>query len=116
MRTVYENVEHPRITAPLSEAAVKASSRSERVNELLGDQERNLPVWIRAPKSGAEYWTGFGRSKLYELYATGKIESRSIREPGQIKGTRLFNLRSILDYIESCKEENAPERKLAVAN
>jgi hypothetical protein len=64
-------------------------------------------VWIRAPKSGPEYFSGFGRSKLYELDAKGKIRSTSIREPGQVKGTRLFNLQSILDFIESC--ETAPE-------
>jgi hypothetical protein len=87
----------------------RCKRREERVNELLGDRERKLPVWIRAPKGGPEYWTGFGRSKLYELYALGKIESRSIREPGQIKGTRLFNLQSILDYIESCNTENRTE-------
>jgi hypothetical protein len=84
--------------------------QAKRVRELLSDRETaNLPVWIRAPKAGPEYYTGFGRSKLYELYALGKIDSRSIREPGQIKGTRLFNLRSILDFIESCKVENAQE-------
>ena len=61
-----------------------------------------LPVWIRAPKAGPEYFSGFSRSKLYELDALGKIDSRSIRQPGQIRGTRLFNLRSILDFIKSC--------------
>ena len=73
-----------------------------RATELLSDRQGSLPVWIRAPKAGPEFYSGFSRSKLYELYAHGKIESKSIREPGQIKGTRLFNLKSILDFIESC--------------
>jgi hypothetical protein len=60
-------------------------------------------VWIRAPKGGPEYYSGFTRSKLYELDAKGRIRSTSIREPGQVKGTRLFNLQSILDFIESCE-------------
>ncbi len=60
-------------------------------------------MWIRAPKSGPEHYTGFTRSKLYELDAKEKIRSTSIREPGQVKGTRLFNLQSILDFIESCE-------------
>jgi len=79
---------------------------SSRTSELLSDRDGLLPIWVRSPKSGPEHYTGFGRSKLYELAATGKIKSRSIREPGQIKGTRLFNLRSILDFIESCGNEN----------
>jgi hypothetical protein len=60
-----------------------------------------LPVWVRAPVRGPEYWTGFSRSKLYELAKDGKIRSASIREPGQKKGTRLFELRSILAFIDS---------------
>ena len=77
-----------------------------RVEELLNDRDGLLPIWIRSPKTGPEHYTGLTRSKLYELAAKGKIESRSIREPGQVKGTRLFNLRSILDFIESCEDEN----------
>jgi hypothetical protein len=82
---------------------------SARVDELLSDRDGLLPVWVRSPKTGPEHYTGFGRSKLYELAAHGKIESRSIREPGQIKGTRLFNLRSILDFIESYGNANETE-------
>lgn len=82
---------------------------SARVDELLSDRDGLLPVWIRSPKTGPEHYTGLGRSKLYELDAKGKIKSRSIRESGQIKGTRLFNLRSILDFIESCGNENEAE-------
>jgi hypothetical protein len=63
--------------------------------------ERALPRWIRAPVRGPEYWTGFSRSKLYELAQDGKIQSISIREEGQRKGTRLFELKSILAFIES---------------
>jgi hypothetical protein len=78
---------------------------SARVDELLSDRNGILPVWIRAPKTGPEYFSGFSRSKLYELQSLGKIDSRSVRQPGQVKGTRLFNLRSILDFIESCDTE-----------
>ena len=72
----------------------------ERLEELLRDRNGTLPVWIRAPKHGNEYFSGFSRSKLYLLEQEGKIRSVSIREPGQIKGTRLFELKSILDFIE----------------
>ena len=81
-------------------------SNDFRVNELLSDRDGALPVWVRSPKTGPEHYTGLGRSKLYELAAEGKIKSRSIRQPGQIKGTRLFNLRSILEFIESCGNDN----------
>jgi len=91
---------------PQTTATVPALRHQIRVNELLSDRDGVLPVWIRSPKAGPEHYTGMGRSKLYELAAKGKIKSRSIREPGQIKGTRLFNLQSILDFIESCGNEN----------
>jgi hypothetical protein len=70
---------------------------------------RALPLWIRAPVRGPEFWTGFSRSKLYELDKKGKIRSVSIREPGQRKGTRLFELKSILAFIDS----QAPVQKAA---
>lgn len=76
-----------------------------KAQSLMNDRAGNLPVWIRAPKSGPEHYTGFSRSKLYELEGKGKITSKSIREPGQVRGTRLFNLKSILDFIESCPVE-----------
>jgi len=67
---------------------------------LLAERDKGLPVWIRSPKSGTEHFTGFSRAKLYALAGEGSIRSTSIREPGQIRGTRLFNLASILAFIE----------------
>jgi len=49
---------------------------------------------------GVEYWSGLSRSKLYQLANDGKIESISLREDGQKRGTRLFNLPSIFAYYE----------------
>jgi hypothetical protein len=63
-----------------------------------------MPCWVRSPKIGAEYYSGFSRAKLYELAGAGKIRSVSIRSPGQVKGTRLFNLASILDFIDKCEQ------------
>ena len=73
-----------------------------KARELLQDQSNGLPVWIRPPKQGVEFYSGLSRAKLYELAGKGRIESRSIREPGQIKGTRLFLLKSVLDFIAQC--------------
>ena len=72
----------------------------ERATELLRERDGPRPVWVRAPKEGNEFYSGFSRSKLYDLNKEGEIRSVSIRKPGQVKGTRLFELKSILDFIE----------------
>jgi hypothetical protein len=71
-----------------------------RATEFLRERDGPRPVWVRAPKEGNEFYSGFSRSKLYDLNKEGKIRSVSIRKPGQVKGTRLFELKSILDFIE----------------
>lgn len=71
--------------------------------ELMAERQGQLPVWIRSPKSGPEHYVGFTRAKLYELAGDGKIRSVSIREPGQVKGVRLFHLGSILDFVARCE-------------
>ena len=76
------------------------SKAYERLEQLLRERDGPLPVWVRPPKTGNEFFSGFSRSKLYAEAAKGHIRSVSIREPGQIKGTRLFELRSILSFIE----------------
>jgi hypothetical protein len=88
-------------------ANTAASQRQIRLSELLSERQGTLPVWIRSPKSGPEFYSGFTRSKLYEEAAKGNIRSASIREPGQIKGTRLFELNSILAFIEKCEAQTA---------
>jgi hypothetical protein len=70
-----------------------------------------VPIWVRAPKRGVEFYSGLSRAKLYDLVGRGKIRSSSLREPGQIKGTRLFHLGSILEYIES-NEVMSPESSM----
>jgi hypothetical protein len=81
-------------------------ANSPRVSELVRQNDGPLPVWVRSPKTGVEHFSGFSRAKLYDLSAKGLIRSVSIREPGQVKGTRLFHLRSILDYIERCERNH----------
>jgi hypothetical protein len=91
-------------------AAKQTRPLSAKVTELLQDRADNRPVWIRSPKTGTEFYSGLSRAKLYELQANGKIISRSIRQPGQVKGTRLFNLQSILDFIAGC-DEGKPQKE-----
>ena len=80
-----------------------------RARELLNDQSNGRPVWIRSPKQGVEFYTGFSRAKLYELAGKGAIRSVSIREKNAIKGTRLFNLASIFAHIEKCEQDATKE-------
>ena len=75
---------------------------------LLSERAGNLPVWFRAPVRGPEHFTGIGRSKLYELDSKRLIRSVALRQPGQVKATRLFHLQSVLDYIASCEVPPAP--------
>lgn len=78
---------------------------SAKARELLQDQSAGLPVWIRPPKQGVEFYSGLSRAKLYELGGKGKIETRTLRDPGAIKGTRLFLLQSVLDFIAQSGQE-----------
>jgi len=91
-----------------SRNAVQQTTRpvSAKAQELLNDQSKGLPIWIRSPKQGVDFYTGFSRAKLYEGAGKGHFRSVSIREPGQVKGTRLFNLQSILDFIFKCEQES----------
>jgi len=91
-------------TAPvLSRKTTLASTAAELQAERTG----NLPVWVRPPTKGHEHFSGFSRSKLYELATDRLIRSTSIRKPGQTKGTRLFHLGSVLDYIAACEQCDA---------
>ena len=80
-----------------------------KARELLDQQTNGRPEWIRSPKQGVEFYSGFSRSKLYELAGKGAIRSVSIRQPMQHRGTRLFNLQSILDFIARCENSAAEE-------
>lgn len=61
-------------------------------------------VWMRVPEVVRGY--GISRTKLFQLAKDGKIRSVSLREPGTARGTRLFCVKSIEDYIESFLPES----------
>ena len=90
------------LVAPEATPAVRRKLATTAA-ELMAERQGQLPVWIRSPKSGPEHYAGFTRAKLYELAGDGKIRSVSIRQPGQVKGVRLFHLGSILDFIARCE-------------
>ena len=89
-------------------AALENGSRSlaPSAAQIMRDRDGSLPVWVRAPKRGHEFYSGCTRPKLYEWAGKGFIRSVSIREPGKIKGVRLFHLASILGFIERCEMES----------
>jgi hypothetical protein len=84
----------------------------EKARALLNDQHNGRPEWVRPPKNGVEFYSGFSRARLYQGAAEGDFRSVSIRKPGQTKGTRLFHLQSILDFISKCEQAATPEGKV----
>ena len=68
--------------------------------QLQVERQGPRPVWVRGPARGLEFYSSCSRAKLYQWAAEGKIRSVSIREPGRIRGCRLFHLDSILAFIE----------------
>jgi len=92
-----------------SNLSANTQSLSPSATDLLRDRFGSLPIWVRAPKSGVEHYSGFSRAKLYELATKGRIKTVSIREPGQSRGTRLFNLSSILQFIDRVEKANGGE-------
>jgi hypothetical protein len=81
--------------------------RLSRAQHLMAERQGALPVWIRAPKTGQEFFSGCSRAKLYDWASKGFIRSVSIREPGQVKGCRLFHLQSLLSFIERCEGDQS---------
>ena len=81
------------------QGTAQRNTATARAEALLKDQIGLRPVWIRAPKSGAETYTGLTRSYLYQAAAQGLIRTVSIREPGKERGCRLFHHQSILEFI-----------------
>ena len=71
------------------------------VSEILADRDGRLPVWVRAPKAGGlEHYSGQTRATLYAWATEGLIRTASVRQPGKLRGIRLFHLASILEFIE----------------
>ena len=72
-------------------------STSEPLEEALKAQEAR-PEWLRMPQAVRIF--GISRAKLYDLINKGRIESVSLRERGQTKGTRLISYDSLQSYLK----------------
>ncbi len=57
------------------------------------------PEWLRV--SDACRYSSISKAKLYDLINRGQIRSVSLRERGQIKGTRLISADSLRRFLES---------------
>ena len=53
---------------------------------------------------------GMKRSLCYELLARGLIKGVSLRQPGSLKGKRLFHVASVREYLRSQMAVNHPSR------
>ena len=51
------------------------TKHARRLDGLLSERVGPVPVWIRAPKSGCEFYSGFSRAKLYQLADAGSIRN-----------------------------------------
>lgn len=60
-----------------------------------------LPPSEWADAKGIRAQFGLNRGFLYQLMAAGKIVTRSVRVPGNIKGRRLFSVPSVRALIEN---------------
>ncbi len=76
------------------------SALTAQANEPCSQSTNSLPKeWLRI-KEACEY-SRLSKPKLYELLNRGLIKSVSLRERGQIKGTRLVSYDSLRTFLES---------------
>jgi len=69
----------------------------EKHNHYIMDQVK--PDWLRITK--AEEITGIKRGSLYKLMNSGEIIFSELRERNAVRGIRLINYDSLMDYISS---------------
>lgn len=79
--------------------------------DLMAERDGLLPVWVRAPKTGTEFYSGQTRATLYSWASQGFIRSVSIRPKHQVKGIRCFLLSSILGFIADCEASANAEKE-----
>ena len=73
---------------------------------LLEERDGKLPVWVRAPSKGPEHYSGLSKPVLYNLASEGKIRSKCLKtDPGKSRGIRLFQLSTILTFIDSIPDD-----------
>jgi hypothetical protein len=83
----------------------------QRIERMLAERTASsLPIWVRAPKSGqTEFYSGLTRGKLYQVEAAGLVRTASLKPQGAVRGVKLFDLQSLLRYVESCATKPSKE-------
>lgn len=75
-------------------------------NQLMSEAARGAATQDLIPpyadSKGMTRLCGLSRSHLYALAAEGKIVGISLRKTGGTKGRRLWDVRSVLAFLESC--------------
>lgn len=69
------------------------------------------PEWLRV-REACEY-SRLSKPKLYQLLNRSLIKSVSLRERGQIKGTRLISFDSLRSFLESRATGGEPPKEPA---
>jgi hypothetical protein len=82
---------HPKTSAPVPEALVKASQHD--------------PEFVDC--KGLESGWGIKRSLAYALLSDGAIRGVSLRRRGQLRGKRLFDVASVRDFLRKQMQEGA---------
>lgn len=59
----------------------------------------NAREWLRVKEACA--YSCLSKPKLYDLMNRGLVKSSSLRERGQVKGTRLVSFDSLRQFLES---------------
>ncbi len=73
-----------------------------------------LPEWIRIPAPGkAEPLTGLRRNVLYDLVNARAVRSVSIKKPGAIRGVRLIETQSLLNYLRTLADQQNKQEAAA---
>jgi hypothetical protein len=81
----------------------------ERIASVAAIKLELEPVYLRI--SQASYVYGISRTRLFALIAEGKIKSRYLIQPGNSRGIRLLEEKSLRQYVESFDSEGRRTRK-----
>jgi len=74
------------------------------------------PAWLKIPS--AVRYSSICRSKLYYAIKNGEIRSACLRDPGNVRGTRLVNVASLDAFINKHTDvwSEPPPDKITAGN
>jgi hypothetical protein len=87
----------------------RTSVERDRVASVAAIKLELEPRYLRV--SQASYCYGISRTRLFALIAEGKVKSRYLVQPGNSRGIRLIEEKSLREYVESFDSEGRRIRK-----